>query len=61
MAPKRKMTTEPHAYSFWLNGVRAKIDVKVENDITVRMCKIAPKLQLFAKLKWYHRSKLRGC
>ena len=61
MAPKRKMTPEPHAYSFRLNGVNAKIDVKAENYITVHMCKIAPELQLFLKLKWSHRSKLRGC
>ena len=61
MAPKRKMTPKPHAYSFRLNDVKAKIDVKADNYNTVRMCKIAPKLQLFAKLKWYHRSKLRGC
>ena len=45
------MPPEPHAYSFWLNGVKAKIGAKAENDTTVHMCKIVPKLKMFAKLK----------
>ena len=51
VAFRLKMSPEPHVYIFWLNGVKAKIVAKAENDITVHMCKVAPKLKMFPKLK----------